>query len=499
MMPAPSDDDLAELWASATMLAEQRVAELPDWADLSQLDSDDEIWAGIQRTAIRELEPPLPRPWRATARAKQLPPAGRWRHWILSCGRGFGKTHVGSNVLAELAVSEPGDYAVVAPTLGDAKKICVEGPSGLLKALGDDLKDYNKSDYILYLHNGSRIVLGSADAPDRIRGWNLRAVWCDEVGSWRDPKVWNEGIKFATRIGDPRIIITTTPTRGNKILVKLFDDYLGKGGDILGGFAGNTVLTRGGTYENRANLSEDWLREIEEEFAGTALGRQELEGELLRIVPGALVSMDTISLTRVTVEQCPDFWNVVTALDPSVTNTEDSDECGIISAGVGPAPLDWIPPKGVPPSLASAPHIYIVEDSSLRAGPESWARQGLNTAAEWMADCMVAEVNNGGDLVFTNVLQVARSEGHTVPNLRPVHASVGKRTRAQPMGGMWNQHRVHLVGAGFKTLADQWCTFVDGTGQKSPDRFDASVWAGTGLVPSLGVKSGTEVRVLGAA
>jgi phage terminase large subunit-like protein len=166
--------------------------------------------------------------------------------------------------------------------------------------------------------------------------------------------------------------------------------------------------------------------------------------------------------------------------------------------GLGPAPADWIPPKGAPPSLDSAPHLYIVDDTSLRAGPERWARQGLMTAQEWMADSMVGEVNNGGDLVFTNVLQVARSEGHMVPDLLPVRASVGKRTRAQPMGGMWNQHRVHVVGA-LKTLEDQWCTFVDGAGQKSPDRFDASVWGGTGLIPQLGVKSGTEVRVLGAA
>lgn len=497
-MSIPSDEELADLWARAHMLAPAPDPDaLPSWVDLSQLDSDDTIWAGIQGHALRELEPPAPRPWRATARPSQLPPPGRWRHWLIMAGRGWGKTHVGSNWLAERALTDVGTYAVIAPTLGDAKKICVEGESGLLAALGGEdgpnIRQYNRSDYIIYLTNGSRIVLGSADAPQRIRGLNLRGVWCDEVGSWRDVTVWNEGVKFATRKGDPRIVITTTPTRGNKILVKLIEDYGRAGGSILGGHAGNTVLTRGSTRENAANLSREWLAEIEEEFSGTTLGRQELDGELLHAVPGALVTMDIIEATRLSAEQVPDLRRVVVAVDPSVSSTEDSDECGIFVVGLGPAPGGWAPPEGVPPSLASAPHLYWLEDYSTRATPETWAGRALQAAQEWQADCITAEVNQGGDLVTTMIEMVARAQELPLPRLHKVHAAVGKRTRAEPVGGMWQQHRAHAVGR-MKVFEDQWMSWVPGSGQPSPDRLDASVWGAVSNLPQLGIKSGTLVR-----
>jgi phage terminase large subunit-like protein len=496
-----TDSELAQLWADAPRMDPVTLSGYVDLADPLLYDLEDEIWAGIQKMALHELVPPIPRPWRKTARPEQIPPCGRWRHWLIMAGRGWGKTFTGANVVAEWALTEVGDYAVVAPTLGDAKKICVEGPSGLLVALGgetgpdSEIRDYNRSEYVITLKNGSRIVLGSADAPDRIRGWNLRGVWCDEVGSWRDPKVWNEGIKFATRIGDPRIVITTTPTRGNKVLVKLLDAFLLAGGSILGGLAANTHLTRGRTRDNAANLSAEWLQEIEEEFEGTALGRQELDGELLRAVPGALITLDIIEHTRLLAPQVPDFWRVVVAVDPAVTSTEDSDECGIMVAGIGPAPIDWEPPHTAPKSLANSAHIYWLEDCSLRATPETWARRALVAAEDWGADCITAEVNQGGDLVFTMAQMVARAEGHKVPHLKNVHASVGKRTRAEPVGGVWQQHRAHVVGS-LKHLEDQWQAWVPGSGQTSPDRLDASVWAGVELMPNLGIKSGTEVRLI---
>lgn len=496
-----TDDDLINAWASAAQLSPTvPLASVGDWlGGLADYDPDDEIWAGIQRQAFFELRPVPLRPWRAMARPAQLPPPGRWRHWLVMAGRGFGKSWMGANWLAERALAEKGDYAVVAPTLGDAKKICVESESGLLVALGGeggpDVVSYNRSDYVIHLVNGSRIILGSADAPQRIRGLNLRAVWCDEVGSWSDPTVWNEGIKFATRKGDPRIVITTTPTRGNKILVKLLDRHHEAGGSILGGLAGNTVLTRGSTRENVANLSADWLQEIEEEFAGTELGRQELDGELLHAVPGALITMDIIEQTRLTMEQAPieAFRRIAVSVDPSVSSSEDADECGIIVMGVGPAPLGWILPKGVPPSLADAPHLYILEDRSTRATPETWARDSLVVAEEWQADVLTAEVNNGGDLVGTMTQMVSQRERLRMPHFHPVHAAVGKRTRAEPVGGVWQQHCVHPVGR-FKKLEDQWTTWVPGSGMPSPDRFDASVWGGVELIPRLGVKAKARVR-----
>lgn len=499
-----TDADLVAAWEHAHLLAPvEPVRTVTDWLGQTvEFDPYDPVWAGVQGAALAELRPPPLLPWRATARRSQIPPPGRWRHWLIMAGRGWGKTHVGSNWLAERALAEVGDYAVVAPTLGDAKKICVEGPSGLMAALGGEdgpnVTNYNRSEYVITLVNGSRIVLGSADAPNRIRGWNLRAVWCDEMGSWKDPTVWNEGIKFATRIGDPRIVITTTPTRGNKILIKLLDQHQDAGGSILGGLAANTFLTRGSTRENAANLSREWLEEIEEEFAGTTLGRQELDGELLLAVPGALVTMDIIEQTRLTVEQVSieDFRRIAIPVDPAVTSGEDSDECGILAIGLGPAPTGWQPPKGAPASLADAPHLYILEDCSIRATPEAWGRRSLEVAEEWAADVLTAEVNNGGELVGTMTQMVARSEGLKMPHYHPVHAAVGKRTRAEPVGGVWQQHRVHLVGTGFRKLADQWATWVPGSGMPSPDRLDASVWGAVELIPQLGVKPSTTVRVI---
>lgn len=496
---ARTDADLVNLWEQAPDMVP---AELAGWVDLTDnqlYDLEDEIWADIQKQVLTELTPPKPLPWRGSARRSQLPPGGRWRHWLIMAGRGWGKTFVGANWIAERALSEVGDYAIVAPTLGDAKKICVEGESGLLVALGGEhgpnVLNYNRSEYVVYLINGSRIILGSADAPQRIRGLNLRAVWCDEVGSWKDPTVWYEGIRFATRKGDPRIVITTTPTRGNKILVKLLDDHDRAGGSILGGLAGTLHLTRGSTRENVANLSSDWLDEIEQEFAGTTLGRQELDGELLRAVQGALVTADLIEKTRLIAEQVPDFWRVVVAVDPSVTANEDSDECGIVVAGIGPAPKDWVPPVGAPPSLANAPHLYWLEDCSMRATPETWARRSLHASEEWGADCITAEVNNGGDLVHTMTQMVAAAEGMLLPHLKNVHAAKGKIARAEPVGGLWQQHRAHVVGT-MKLFEDQWQTWVPGSGKNSPDRLDAGVWAGVELMPQFGIKSGTEVRLI---
>lgn len=502
-----SDEGLAELWAIAQRLDQNPDGTVTDWANLGGLedigpefDPLDKTWAGIQEQALRELEPPRPLPWRGKARAKQLPPPGKWRHWLIMAGRGWGKTFVGAGWLAERALSEPGDYGLIAPTLGDAKLICVEGESGLLAALGGEdgphVRQYNRSEYTIYLENGSRIRLGSADAPARIRGWNFRAVWCDEVGSWKDLTVWNEGVKFATRKGDPRIVITTTPTRGNKVLVKLLDKHHDAGGSILGGLAANTFLTRGRTRENVANLSAEWLAETEEEFAGTTLGRQELDGELLREVPGALVTIDIIEATRLPAERVPEnFWRVACAVDPATTNNEDSDECGIIMAALGPAPADWQPPPDAPASLASAPHLYWLEDYSRRVTPEAWARRALEASEEWAADVITAEVNQGGDLVHTMVQLVAERSKLRVPHLTKVHAAVGKRARAEPVGGMWEQGRCHVVGT-LKHLEDQWASWVPGSGTDSPDRLDASVWAGVELLPQLGVKPGTRVRLI---
>lgn len=436
--------------------------------------------------ALRDLEPAKPRAWRELAERRggqQLPPAGDWLFWLIMAGRGFGKTWTGSNVLAEWAVKEPGDYALVAPTFGDARKICVEGKeSGLLLALGDDLVEYNKSDYIVHARGGARIILGSADAPARLRGYNFRGAWIDELASFVNLKeLWDEILLPALRIGEfPRSVITTTPKRGNYLLKELLDRA--DAGDPT------VVLTRGRTLDNAANLSSAFMTNIYGRLAGTAAGRQELDGELLEDVEGALVSMPLVEATRIRrAKLVPELRRIVVGVDPAATNSETSDQCGIVVMGIGG------PPVGATPRHAGE-HLYVLENASLHASPESWARRVLEVAASWGADAIVAERNNGGDMVETMIRMVARAERLPMPRYYGAWASRGKLTRAEPVSGVWQQHRLHIVGA-MPLLEDRWTSWVPGRGP-SPDELDASVWAACGLMPELSRGGSDEVRII---
>lgn len=478
------EDELVRLWESPA----------PDRAPAYLLHPDD----AATREALRELEPVGTRPWRSKGRVevprdKQLPPPGDWSVWLLMCGRGFGKTFTGANVLADWAVANQGDYAVVAPTFGDARKICVEGPSGLLQALGDEVESYNKSEFVIYLKNGSRIVLASADAPDRLRGWNLSGAWVDEIGSYKNPEVWYDALDFALREGDPRVVATTTPRRGNVILIDLLKQERDGNGDV--------VVTRGHTMENAANLSAKALRRLQRRYEGTTLGRQELGGEMLSEVEGALISGALIENTRVRAQEIPAdgdgmpiFWKIVVGVDPAVTNKPGSDETGIVVAALGPAPVDWQPPAGKL-VLAGQSHVYLLEDASAKLAVDAWARKALTAAAEWQADTIAAEKNQGHDLVEATIRLIAAGEGLQVPAIHPVNASAGKRARAEPVASLWEQHRVHIVGA-LPRLEDQWTGWVPTEDPKSPDRLDACVWAVVELLPELAVKGGIKVEVL---
>lgn len=431
---------------------------------------------------LRATEPPPQRPWRVTARPDQLPPPGDWLDWLIMAGRGWGKTFTGANALAEMALAERGDYAVIAPTFGDARKILVEGPSGLIKALGDDLVSYNKSDYILTLSNGSRVVLASADAPDRLRGWNLSGAWLDELASYRDLMVlWDEALMPALRIGRlPRKIITTTPRRGNKVLKDLIKRH--KDGDS------SVVVTRGSTMDNAANLSPVVLEALQRRYAGTSLGRQELEGELLEDVEGSLIKTALIESTRILdIDDMPELYRIVVGVDPSVTEDGGGDRCGIVVVGLGP------PPRGFTAKV-TGDHLYWLEDASVNASPEKWARRVLEVADEWSADAIVAENNNGRALVESMIRLVARAERRRIPNIIPVWASVGKRTRAEPVAGVWEQRRAHVVGT-WPEYEDYWSGWVPSSG-KSPDELDAGVWGAVDLMPELATKALTEVRII---
>lgn len=438
--------------------------------------------------ALAALEPDGPRPWRTKARASQLPPEGDWLYWLLCTGRGFGKSFVGSNVLVEWALAEKGDYAAIGPTFSDARKIMTEGETGLLAALGDDLLQYNRGDFVLYLKNGSRIILASSDAPDRLRGLNLRGAWLDELASFsKSRQLWDLVLLPALRKGRmPRTVITTTPRPGSPVLVELLDRAEKNDPRV--------AVTRGSTRENKENLSAAFLEEMDRRYAGTTAGQQELEGILLTDVEGALWSTALINSTRLRIDQVPVLRSIVIGVDPAVSSKPGSDETGIVVVGLGPPPAGWEPPEGIPISR-NALHIYVLADVSLRAHPIGWGRRTLTESDEWAADMIVAEGNNGYELVETNLRQICDAEELPTPYIDVVWAAVGKKARAKPVMSLWEQGRGHIVG-GLPKLEIELTQWDPDETDKSPDHLDAMVWGAVGCMPELGVKSGEKVRVL---
>jgi phage terminase large subunit-like protein len=388
------------------------------------------------------------RPWRAKARAKQLPPDGDWSTWLIVAGRGFGKNWTGSNWLAEQAVTYPcTDWAVVAPTFRDCRTTCIEGSTGLLAALGyetpdSEVESWHRNELRITLTNGSHIFGFSADQPERLRGANLAGAHCDELGSWRYPQTWYEGLIPALRIGDhPRVVVTTTP-RSMSLLR-----------DLLNRHDGSVHVTRGSTWENAANLSQTALDELRRRYAGTRLGRQELEGELIEDTDGALWQRSWLEAGRVRPENVPDLTRVVVALDPSVTSSASSDEFGIIVAGEGPGG-----------------HGYVLGDYSMRGTPDECMRRAVAVYRQHQADRVVGEANMGGDMIEA----LLRTVDPSIP-YRKVTASRGKAIRAEPVSALYEQGRVHHVGV-FAELEDELCTWTPAD-PRSPNRLDALVWA----------------------
>jgi predicted phage terminase large subunit-like protein len=406
------------------------------------------------------------RPWRSQARPKQLPPDDpghhlpdargfrcgcsgvdtRWHVWLVMAGRGTGKTMLGSNWIVEQALAQPGsEWAVVAPTFRDVRKTCFEGSTGILAALQPGEKiAYHRNELHLTVRGGSYIYGYSAEQPERIRGSNLSGAWCDEVGSWHYAATWYEALTPALRKGEyPRVVVTTTPRVTPLIR------------DLAAREDGSVHLTRGATWENAANLAPAALEELRRRYEGTRLGRQELEGELLEDVEGALWTHGDIDSTRVKPAEVPDLVRIVVAIDPAVTSGEDSDETGIIVAAEG-----------------ADGEGYVLEDLTLRGTPDACMRKAVQAYYRHQADCIVAEVNNGGDFIK----DLLRTVDRQVP-YRAVRASRGKRTRAEPVSALYEQHRVHHVGV-FPDLEDQMCNWVpDGPAGMHDDRMDALVWA----------------------
>jgi phage terminase large subunit-like protein len=383
--------------------------------------------------------------WRFWARPEQLEPIGEWFVWLLMAGRGFGKTRTGAQWVHQRAANGAKRIALVARTAAEVRDVIVEGESGILACAPPWARPrYEPSKRRITWPNGTIATTYSADEPDALRGPQHDTGWADELATWQYPDAWDQ-LKFGLRLGTkPRICVTTTP-RPTPIIRALVKDSA-------------THVTRGSTFDNVANLAASFIDEVRRQYEGTRLGRQELYAEILDDVEGALWSRDLIDNYRVR-EAPAEFRRVVVAIDPAVTATEKSDETGIVVAGLG-----------------ADDHAYVLGDFSGRHTPRDWGVKAIKAYNDFKADRIVAEENNGGQLVEANL----RTLLDRVP-YRGVRASQGKRTRAEPIASLYEQGRVHHVGM-FAALEDQMCTWQPLTGERSPDRMDALVWALTELM-----------------
>jgi phage terminase large subunit-like protein len=395
--------------------------------------------------------------WRRQARPEQLPPPGEWTTWVFNGGRGSGKTRSGAQWVNERVETGVARFIhLVAPTAADCRDVMLEGPAGILTISPPHLRPvYQPSLRKLTWPSGAQGLLFSSDEPDRLRGPQCDTCWIDELCAMRQATEVLDNMYFGLRVGkDPRCLITTTPRP-----LKCFKALLARDGQ-------DVVVTRSSSYANRENLAPAFFASIVGKYAGTRLGRQELEAELLLDTPGSLWHLERIEELRVRVAPQP-LERVVVAIDPAVTFGPDADETGILVVGLGAAG-------------------YVLDDLSGRFPPEEWARKAIGAYRRNCADRIVAEINNGGAMVESTLRGVDPSIPYTA-----VHASRGKLTRAEPVSALYEQGKVHHVGI-FGPLEDQMTSYDGSRAGASPDRLDALVWGLTALM--LGEPPGRFIR-----
>ncbi len=380
--------------------------------------------------------------WNHHAYPKQKPPPGDWTTWLLLGGRGSGKTRAGAEWVRQLAKERVSPIALVGETISEAIDIMVRGESGILN-VHPDVERPRLRGHFLQWPNGVEAMILPASDPERFRGPQFAAAWCDEVGKWPNAEDAWDMLQFGLRVGmRPRQLATTTP-RPTKLLKRLLVEP-------------HTVVTHMRTDENHAHLSPRFLDAVVARYAGSVLGRQELEGELIEDLPGALWQRGVFRAG--TPDGC---GRIVVAVDPPVTGTDRSDACGIVVAG------------------RQGDGAVVLEDATLKpAPPLAWARRAVAAFRAHDADCIIAEVNQGGDLVKQVIAQV----DPTVP-VRGVRATRGKWLRAEPVAALYGRGLVRHV-EGLSALEDELCAFgPDGRADgHSPDRVDALVWALTELI-----------------
>jgi phage terminase large subunit-like protein len=398
--------------------------------------------------------------WRFWARPAQLPPPGGWRIWLIRAGRGFGKTRAGAEwVRARIESGAASRVALVGETAADAREVMVEGDSGILACAPPwNRPRHEKTRRRLLWANGAIASCYSAEDPEQLRGPQHDAAWADEVAKWRYADAWDQ-LMLGLRLGtDPRCVATTT-LRPKRWIKTLLEDPA-------------VAVTGGTSFENAANLAPGFLAHMRRRYAGTRLGRQELEGAYLDDTPGALWSRALIERARRPAEPRPPLVRIVVAVDPAAGGGKDGDppsgdETGIVVAGRDAHGM------GV-----------LLADLSARFTPDGWGRRAVEAFRAWRADRIVIERNNGGEMAR----HVLRTVDAQVP-VRTVWASRGKQARAEPVAALYEQGRIQHLGR-FDALEDQMAAFLpegvtdDGERGKpsSPDRVDALVWAMTELM-----------------
>lgn len=387
--------------------------------------------------------------WEYHARPSQLPPVNiAWYIWLILTGRGWGKSRTGAEFIRhQVELGYTGRIHLIGPTSADVRDTMVEGESGILAVSPPwNMPQYQPSKRRIVWPNGAMATTFSAEQPDRLRGPQCGLLWADELASWKYPETWDMAM-FGFRKGILKAIVTTTPKP-----TQLVKELVATKG---------VVITTGNTYENRENLSPIFFDTVVEKYEGTRLGQQEIHAEILEDTPGALWTYDSISDNRCSYEEFKEIElvRIAVAIDPAVSAKVTSNETGIIAGGVD-----------------KDGEAYILADGSGIYTPTAWATTAIKLFASLKADRMLAEVNNGGDMVETTLRTISPNIPYT-----KIHASRGKRTRAEPISALYEKGLVHHVGV-FPGLEDQMTTWDATDGSPSPDRVDALVWLLTFLM-----------------
>ncbi len=429
--------------AAILQRSNRRAGEMPE---------DGPIW---QRHALR-----MRQSWALQGRLDQQPPTGDWRTWLIMGGRGSGKTRAGAewvHALASAGQRSELRIALVAETLGDAREVMIDGVSGICRIARRQRPDFEPSRRRLIWPNGAMAQVFSSEDPESLRGPQFHFAWCDELAKWKYADDTFDMLQFGLRLGDdPRQLVTTTP-RPVPILKRLIAEE-------------GTRLVKISTRDNAANLAPAFVKGLEARYGGSRLGRQELDGELIDDRPDALWKRADLDALRIRFTGA--LRRIVVAVDPP-SGSGSNSVCGIVVAGVE----------------QTGRAVVLADCSAEGLSPAGWAQEVVKAYRRFSVDRVVAEVNQGGEMVAS----MLRSIDQTLP-LTEVRATRGKFTRAEPVAALYEQGRVAHAGR-FSALEDQMCDFgPDGlSGGRSPDRLDALVWALTALM----LEGSSEPRVRG--